>query len=192
MDLFSKSMKTIYEYIAILIIYIYSFVYLTFEKVELSSLNMLFFIQIIFTLYCFSKSYFFTKYKLLPHTGICVAGMHITNIFLLVSLILVFRLVIRRNNKLKGVRNESLDLPKKSYALYKNLFIACFSLIFATFVGLTAGFELINKDIELDFNINNLIPIFFVCCSLASIGMSSYMVYIGNDYLGRARRTINN
>jgi len=37
MDLLSKNMKTIYEYITILIIYIYSFIYLTFDKTVVSS-----------------------------------------------------------------------------------------------------------------------------------------------------------
>lgn len=202
MDLLSKNMKTIYEYITILIIYIYSFIYLTFDKTELSSIVMLFVIQFIFMIYCFVKSSMFSKYKLLPHTGICIAGLHITNIFLFVSLILFISLLNRMNTTFKKVKNEPIDLPKKYeniFTLYKKLFISSFSLIFATFVGLTAIFPLINKEFEFNFdsflnanNINNLIPIFFICCSLASIGMSSYMIYQGNQFLKLSRRQIIN
>ena len=195
MDLLSKNMKTIYEYITILIIYIYSFIYLTFDKTELSSIVMLFVIQLIFMFYCFVKSSMFSKYKLLPHTGICIAGLHITNIFLFVSLILFISLLNKMNTTFKKVKNEPIDLPKKYeniFTLYKKLFISSFTLIFATFVGLTAFFPLINKEFELGFDLNNLIPIFFICCSLASVGMSSYMIYQGNEFLKLSRRQIIN
>jgi len=195
MDLLSKNMKTIYEYITILIIYIYSFIYLTFDKTELSSIVMLFVIQLIFMFYCFVKSSMFSKYKLLPHTGICIAGIHITNIFLFVSLILFISLLNKMNTTFKKVKNEPIDLPKKYeniFTLYKKLFISSFTLIFATFVGLTAFFPLINKEFELGFDLNNLIPIFFICCSLASVGMSSYMIYQGNEFLKLSRRQIIN
>lgn len=202
MDLFSKNMKTIYEYITILMVYIYSFIYLTFDKTELSSIAMLFVIQFIFMIYCFTKSNMFSKYNILVHTSICIAGVHITNIFLFVSLILFISLLNNMNTKFKKVKNEPIDLPKKYediFTLYKKLFISSFSLIFATFVGLTTIFPLINKEFEFNFgsfitinNLNNLIPIFFICCSLASIGMSSYMIYQGNEFLKLSRRQIIN
>ena len=195
MDLLNNSMKTIYEYITILIIYIYSFIYLGFDKTELSSIVMLFVIQLIFMIYCFVKSNIFSKYNILPHTGICIAGVHITNIFLFISLILFISLLNNMNTKFQKVKNEPIDLPKKYediFTLYKKLFISSFSLIFATFVGLTAFFPLINKEFEFSFDINNLIPIFFTCCSLASIGMSSYMIFQGNEFLKLSRRQIIN
>jgi hypothetical protein len=195
MELLSKNMKTIYEYITILIIYIYSFIYLNFDKTELSSIVMLFVIQLVFMIYCFVKSNMFSKYNILAHTGICIAGVHITNIFLFVSLILFISLLNKMNTTFKKVKNEPIDLPKKYeniFTLYKKLFISSFTLIFATFVGLTAFFPLINKEFELGFDLNNLIPIFFICCSLASVGMSSYMIYQGNEFLKLSRRQIIN
>ena len=85
-SLYEKQAGTIFEYISILIIYIYAFVYLEKDQTELTSLNLLFIIHLIFLIYCFVKTKFILKLPTLLHSNICFLGLHITNIFLFVSL----------------------------------------------------------------------------------------------------------
>ena len=197
MELINKQVGTVFEYIAILIIYIYAFVYLGKEETEITSIALLFITHIIFIFYCFVKTRFVWKVPRMGHTHICIFGLHISNLFLFVSLTLFTRLLYRMDAKFKKITNEPIVLPKKYediFDSYKKLFIACFSLLFVLFIGLTLLYPLINKSIDLSFsglrNINNIIPLFFVLCSLASIGMSSYMIYQGNEFLKFSRRQI--
>ncbi len=196
-SLYEKQAGTIFEYISILIIYIYAFVYLEKEQTELTSLNLLFIIHLIFLIYCFVKTKFILKLPTLLHSNICFLGLHITNIFLFVSLILFYRVIRNMDNNFRKVKNEPIELPdkyEKDFALYKKLFISCFSLLFVLFIGLTAGFPLINKTIDLTpsglFAINNIIPLFFIGLSLSSLGMSAFMVFQGNNFLKLSRTQI--
>ena len=196
-SLYEKQAGTIFEYISILIIYIYAFVYLEKDQTELTSLNLLFMIHLIFLIYCFVKTKFILKLPTLLHSNICFLGLHITNIFLFVSLILFYRVIRNMDNNFRKVKNEPIELPdkyEKEFTLYKKLFISCFSLLFVLFIGLTAGFPLINKTIDLSpsgiFAINNIIPLFFISLSLSSLGMSAYMVFQGNNFLKLSRTQI--
>lgn len=196
-NLYEKQAGTIFEYISILIIYIYAFVYLEKDETELTSLNLLFIIHLIFLIYCFIKTKFIFKIPTLIHGNICFFGLHITNVFLFVSLILFYRVIRNMDNNFRKVKNEPIELPdkyEKEFTLYKKLFISCFSLLFVLFIGLTTGFPLINKTIDLSpsgiLAINNIIPLFFIGLSLSSLGMSAYMVFQGNNFLKLSRTQI--
>lgn len=196
-NLYEKQAGTIFEYVSILIIYIYAFVYLEKNETELTSLNLLFIIHLIFLIYCFVKTKFILKLPTLIHSNICFIGLHITNILLFVSLILFYRVIRNMDNNFRKIKNEPIDLPdkyEKEFTLYKKLFISSFSLLFVLFIGLTTGFALINKPIDFSssgiVNINNIIPLFFISLSLSSLGMSGYMVFQGNNFLELSRRQI--
>ena len=125
-SLYEKQAGTIFEYISILIIYIYAFVYLEKDQTELTSLNLLFIIHLIFLIYCFVKTKFILKLPTLIHSNICFLGLHITNIFLFVSLILFYRVIRNMDNNFRKVKNEPIDLPdkyEKEFTLYKKLFL---------------------------------------------------------------------
>lgn len=198
MELFNETNKAIFEYVTFFLIYVYSFVYLSFKKTEISSIYMLFVVQFVFIFYTFLKSRNYLKFDLFFHSKIIVSSVNIINIFLLVSLSMFLRLLTHLDAKFKKIKNEPIDLPKKyreEFNLYKKLFISTFVLTFVTIIGLSTIFPLINKEFEFInikslTNINNLIPVFFICTSLASLGMSSFMIYQGSEFLKLSRRQI--